>query len=72
MLIQHIPTDWPNRVMLAISAAKTVAERERIVSEVVLVLRRGDPLNLRAKGLSAEQRDAVYSDQIRRQMRRAA
>lgn len=69
---QTIPMDWPNRIRLAIRAARTPADREDIVAQALLMLRRGDPMDLRAQGLDAEKRDAVYTAQVRRQERRAA
>lgn len=68
---KQIPTDWPNRIRLAIRAAKTQAERERVAAEALVVLRRGDPMRLRERGLNAEQRAARYEEQVRRQQRAA-
>jgi hypothetical protein len=69
---QTIPRDWPNRIRLAIQAARTPADREKVVAEALVMLRRGDPMDLRAQGLDAEKRDAIYTAQIRRQERRSA
>lgn len=72
MTTQKVPKDWPQRVKLAARAAKTPAERRALMDQVLVMLRRSDPMGLRHKGMDAERRQAVYSSQVRNLVRAAA
>lgn len=59
-----VPKDWPNRVKMAARAATDEAARREMAAEVVVLLRRADPLDLRSRGMDAPERQAVYTSQV--------
>ena len=62
--IMQIPRDWPNRVKAAARTAKDPAARLDLRAEVLVMLRRGDPVGFRDQGMDASQRQAAYAAQV--------
>ena len=71
-MTQAIPQDWPNRVKLAARAAKDEDSRRTLAAQVLLMLRRDDPLHLRDQGMDAAKRQAFYASQVAALIRQAA
>ena len=69
--MEYVPVDWPSRVGRA-ARGRSTAERAVIAAELLALLKRTDPMNLRARGLDATRRQAVYAQQIDAQLRAVA
>jgi len=71
METKTIPKDWPKKIRLAARTAATVSERRKLTEQLEDLLRSTDPMDLRLRGLNAEQRRAVYARQVDAQLRAA-
>lgn len=74
-MTQTIPVDWPARVARAARVARVAKDEDAIrtlETEVLVLLRRNDPMHLRDRGMDAAKRQAFYADQVAELIRRAA